>query len=81
MLPGPRFRGDDEWFGNQACQTPWPAPELPEVAGIQRDVDGGVVAKGGEAQAMRAARFKPHTENGEPVEMLVLTPIQYELGR
>ncbi len=32
-------------------------------------------------QAMRAARFKPHTENGEPVEMLVLTPIQYELGR
>lgn len=32
-------------------------------------------------QAMRSARFKPHTENGEPVEMLVLTPIQYELGR
>ena len=32
-------------------------------------------------QAMRAARFKPHAENGEPVEMLVLTPIQYELGR
>ncbi|MGM9516617.1 energy transducer TonB [Roseateles sp. DB2] len=32
-------------------------------------------------QAMRAARFKPHAENGEPVEMLVLTPIQYELSR
>jgi len=32
-------------------------------------------------QAMRAARFKPHTEHGEPVEMVVLTPIQYELSR
>lgn len=32
-------------------------------------------------QAMRVARFKPHTEQGEPVEMLVLTPIQYELSR
>lgn len=32
-------------------------------------------------QAMRQARFKPYMENGEPQEMLVLTPIEYELVR
>ena len=29
--------------------------------------------------AMRAARFEPQTENGEPIEWIVLTPLQYEL--
>ena len=29
--------------------------------------------------AMRQARFKPHTENGQPVELEVLAPIEYAL--
>lgn len=29
--------------------------------------------------AMRQARFKPHTENGQPVELEVIAPIEYTL--
>lgn len=30
--------------------------------------------------AMRRARFKPQVENGQPVEWIVVAPLQYEIG-
>lgn len=32
-------------------------------------------------QDMRGARFVPQTENGQPVEWEVITPLSYELDR
>ena len=31
------------------------------------------------AWAMRQARFKPHTENGQPIELEVSAPVEYTL--
>ena len=30
-------------------------------------------------EAMRQARFKPQTENGQPIEWIVMAPLQYEI--
>lgn len=57
---------------------------LVDVAGLPRQVSlhksSGFARLDEQAlQAMRKARFKPQTENGQPIEWIVIAPLQYEI--